>query len=160
MCKHALGNDYGRFGAESQSYQSNCEYVFGLACKVLRPEDFPDFDPYVHGNMRTEHIDPCFRNGLTPHAEQLMCNFRNHLTTLRLDSPALSSGFFPLGFMRFKNEIQDSALDIIGEVKAGGVRPVMLTGDNVNTAQSIASECGLFRSMNNSNHAAKTILIG
>ena len=48
-----------------------------------------------------------------------------------------------LGFVNIKDELRDEAKEGIRLIKSAGIKPIMITGDAVDTAESIASEVGL-----------------
>ena len=50
-----------------------------------------------------------------------------------------------MGLLLFRNELKPDTAGAIGELKHGGVRPVMITGDNAHCAHYIARQCGLAR---------------
>ena len=48
-----------------------------------------------------------------------------------------------LGFVNIKDELRDEAKEGIRLIKSAGIKPIMITGDAVDTAESIAREVGL-----------------
>ncbi len=48
-----------------------------------------------------------------------------------------------LGFVNIKDELRSEAKEGIRLIKSAGIKPIMITGDAVDTAKSIASEVGL-----------------
>ena len=50
-----------------------------------------------------------------------------------------------MGLLLFRNELKPDTAGAIGDLKQGGVRPVMITGDNAHCAHYIARQCGLAR---------------
>jgi cation-transporting ATPase 13A3/4/5 len=50
-----------------------------------------------------------------------------------------------LGFINFKNLLKEDTRGVIEELHGGGVRIIMVTGDNLYTGIKIATECGLIR---------------
>ncbi|KAI8914595.1 hypothetical protein EDD86DRAFT_235003 [Gorgonomyces haynaldii] len=55
----------------------------------------------------------------------------------------LESGCAVLGLNLFRNELKPDTRDVLEKLRAGAVRPVMITGDHALTAIFIAQECGL-----------------
>lgn len=53
-----------------------------------------------------------------------------------------------LGYILIKDELRDEARDVINLISEAGINVVMITGDNKNTATSIATEAGLLKSKN------------
>ncbi|XP_055354336.1 polyamine-transporting ATPase 13A3-like [Paramacrobiotus metropolitanus] len=48
-----------------------------------------------------------------------------------------------LGFLLMENRLKPDTTQVIGVLKKAGLRPVMVTGDNIQTAISVARECGI-----------------
>ena len=48
-----------------------------------------------------------------------------------------------LGFVNIKDELRDEAKEGIKLIKSAGIKPIMITGDAIDTATSIAREVGL-----------------
>ncbi|KAJ3350112.1 hypothetical protein HDU83_009893 [Entophlyctis luteolus] len=51
-----------------------------------------------------------------------------------------------LGLCLFRNELKSDTQDALHELRTGGCRNVMITGDNVHTAVYVARKCGLIES--------------
>ena len=47
------------------------------------------------------------------------------------------------GFVLFKNNCRSDSAKIITELRSARIRPIMVTGDNMNTAHAISMEAGL-----------------
>lgn len=54
-----------------------------------------------------------------------------------------------LGFVNIKDELRDEAKEGIKLIKSAGIKPIMITGDAIDTATSIAREVGLIDINNN-----------
>ena len=50
-----------------------------------------------------------------------------------------------LGFILIKDEVRSDAYNTINEINNAGIKTVMITGDNIKTASSIAKEVGLIK---------------
>ena len=50
-----------------------------------------------------------------------------------------------LGLIIMENRLKDVTLSIINELSVANIRCVMVTGDNILTAMSVARECGIIR---------------
>ncbi|KAJ3127047.1 hypothetical protein HK098_006844 [Nowakowskiella sp. JEL0407] len=50
-----------------------------------------------------------------------------------------------IGLLLFRNELKEDTADALQELREGGCRVVMVTGDNVGTAVHIAKRCGMIR---------------
>ena len=50
-----------------------------------------------------------------------------------------------LGLIVMENRVKPQTTPVIAQLSAANVRVVMVTGDNVNTAVSVARECGMIR---------------
>ncbi|CAB0031132.1 unnamed protein product [Trichogramma brassicae] len=50
-----------------------------------------------------------------------------------------------LGFVIFKNKLKKPTLEVIRELRCANLRSIMVTGDNMETAISVAKECELVR---------------
>lgn len=66
-----------------------------------------------------------------------------------------AAGFTFLGFAAMSDPLRAEAADSIAAARRAGIRIVMLTGDQVNTADSIARELGLVSSPNATKHASE-----
>ena len=53
-----------------------------------------------------------------------------------------------IGFILIKDEIREESIEGIKLVKSAGIQTVMITGDNVLTARTIAKEVGLIENDN------------
>ncbi len=47
------------------------------------------------------------------------------------------------GFIVMQNSLKEATIPVIKELTAGEIRSVMVTGDNMLTALSVARECGM-----------------
>lgn len=66
----------------------------------------------------------------------------------QLERSDVEKGQEMLGLIMFRNIPKSDTAEALGQLKAGSVRPVMITGDNALTAVHIARECGMFRNIN------------
>ncbi|TPX30096.1 hypothetical protein SmJEL517_g06259 [Synchytrium microbalum] len=55
----------------------------------------------------------------------------------------LEAGASLVGLLLFRNELKDDAVEGLKELRDGGIRSVMITGDNVDTAVHVARRAGL-----------------
>jgi magnesium-transporting ATPase (P-type) len=60
-----------------------------------------------------------------------------------MDRQELERDCMFVGFMLFRNELKSDTGDALAQLKGGGCRVVMITGDNANTACYIARESGM-----------------
>jgi len=56
---------------------------------------------------------------------------------------SLEVGLEMVGLLVFENRLKTDTADVIQELKDGAIRPVMITGDNANTAVKIGRECSM-----------------
>ena len=59
------------------------------------------------------------------------------------------------GFLLMENNIKEQTIPILNDLEVHGIRNIMITGDNLNTAISVASKCGMindFESLTNDNY--------
>lgn len=59
------------------------------------------------------------------------------------DRNSLESGLAFLGLLLFRNEMKPDSADAVQQLKEGGVRNLMCTGDNALTGAAIARTCGM-----------------
>ena len=45
------------------------------------------------------------------------------------------------GFLLMENNIKEQTIPILNDLEVHGIRNIMITGDNLNTAISVASKC-------------------
>ncbi|KAJ3321500.1 hypothetical protein HDU76_014084, partial [Blyttiomyces sp. JEL0837] len=64
---------------------------------------------------------------------------------LKLSRSQLESAPTLLGLCLFRNELKPDTADALEELRDGGCRVVMITGDNADTAVFIAKKCGMVR---------------
>ncbi len=55
----------------------------------------------------------------------------------------VESGLRFVGFIIFENKLKPSTAPVLKELVESNIRAVMVTGDNILTAISVARECGL-----------------
>eukprot|EP00922_Rhytidocystis_sp_ex-Travisia-forbesii_P053637 GHVS01079607.1.p1 GENE.GHVS01079607.1~~GHVS01079607.1.p1 ORF type:complete len:1225 (+),score=178.47 GHVS01079607.1:90-3677(+) len=55
----------------------------------------------------------------------------------------IESGLQMLGLLLFRNDLKPDSQQVISELREGGIRPVMITGDNALTANKIGKQVGL-----------------
>ena len=89
----------------------------------------------VLGNHRWVHE----RGQCAPELEALMQEHEAQGRTVSL----LADGSRALALFAVADTTKATSLDAVAELKAMGVRPVMLTGDNPSTAQAIAQQVGI-----------------
>lgn len=118
----------------------------GLDGQVLEVRDFGaepgkgvhgivDGHPYILGNHRWLHE----RGQCSPDLEALM---RAHEAQGRSVS-VLADDTRALALFAVADTTKETSRQAVAELKALGVRPVMLTGDNATTAQAIAGQVGI-----------------
>jgi len=90
---------------------------------------------YVLGNHRWIHE----RGQCSAELEALMQEHEMQGRTLSL----LASAEGPLALFAVADTTKDTSRQAVAELKALGIRPVMLTGDNPSTAQAIARQVGI-----------------
>ncbi|CDS52979.1 Lead, cadmium, zinc and mercury transporting ATPase; Copper-translocating P-type ATPase [Polaromonas sp. CG9_12] len=94
-----------------------------------------DGNPYVLGNHRMMEergqCSPALETALAVHEAQ------GRTVTLLAGAQGV------LGFFAVADTLRDSARQAVAELKALGVVPVMLTGDNAATARAIAAQAGI-----------------
>jgi cation-transporting ATPase 13A2 len=56
------------------------------------------------------------------------------------------------GFLVMQNSLKPATIPVIEELTAASVRTVMITGDNMLTALSVARECGIIPSCDKVEH--------
>lgn len=94
-----------------------------------------DGQRYVLGNHRWIHE----RGQCSPELEALMQDHESRGRTLSV----LASDSGALALFAVADTTKESSKQAVAELKALGVRPIMLTGDNPSTAQAIAKELGI-----------------
>ena len=94
-----------------------------------------DGKPYVLGNHRMMEE----RGQCAPALEAALAVHEAQGRTVTL----LAGAQGVLGFFAVADTIRDSSREAVAELKALGVVPVMLTGDNAATAKAIAAEAGI-----------------
>ncbi|KAJ3227168.1 hypothetical protein HK099_003131 [Clydaea vesicula] len=67
----------------------------------------------------------------------------------KMDRSTLESGATFIGFMLFRNELKMDTKSSLEELKNGGCRIVMITGDNANTAIYIGRQSGFIQGVDN-----------
>lgn len=72
----------------------------------------------------------------------------------------LEAGAEFIGFMLFRNELKTDTKDALSQLRKGGCRLVMITGDNANTAVYIARESGMIPVSQHSNQPPALVLLG
>lgn len=55
----------------------------------------------------------------------------------------VENGLEFVGFIIFENKLKPTTASVIKELLASNIRTVMVTGDNILTAISVARECGM-----------------
>jgi Cd2+/Zn2+-exporting ATPase len=94
-----------------------------------------DGQTYYIGNHRLiEELAKC-----TPEVESTLDRLEGEAKTAVI----LSDAKGPIAVLAVADTVRDSSLEAIASLKALGVTPVMLTGDNVKTAQAIAKQVGI-----------------
>lgn len=94
-----------------------------------------DGNPYVLGNHRLMEE----RGQCSPALEAALAVHEAQGRTVTL----LAGAQGVLGFFAVADTIRDSSREAVAELKALGVVPVMLTGDNAATARAIAAQAGI-----------------
>jgi magnesium-transporting ATPase (P-type) len=64
-------------------------------------------------------------------------------TILDMDRNDLEKSARFIGFMLFRNELKSDSAEALADLKGGGIRTIMITGDNANTACYIARQSGM-----------------
>jgi magnesium-transporting ATPase (P-type) len=78
---------------------------------------------------------------------------------LNMDRRDLEKSAQFIGFMLFRNELKSDSKEALMDLKEGGVRTIMITGDNANTACYIARQSGmLYDGLDERNGNANVIL--
>ena len=91
--------------------------------------------PYVLGNHRMTHE----RGQCSTELEAAMATHEAQGRTVTL----LAGAEGVLGFFAVADTIRESSRQAVAELKALGVTPVMLTGDNAATARAVAAQAGI-----------------
>ncbi|KAK1240625.1 hypothetical protein MKX07_004653 [Trichoderma sp. CBMAI-0711] len=103
---------------------------------ICRPESIPkDYDEllsyYTHGGYR---VIGC----ATRHLNRL-----SWVKAQKMSRPEVERDLDFIGFIIFENKLKPSTAGVLKELKESNIATVMVTGDNILTAVSVARECGL-----------------
>jgi Cd2+/Zn2+-exporting ATPase len=118
----------------------------GLDAQALQVQDFAaeigkgvygsiDGRQYILGNHRWLHE----RGQCSPQIEALLKEHESQGRTLSI----LADETQALAFFAVADTTKETSRAAVAELKALGVRPIMLTGDNATTAQAIARQVGI-----------------
>ncbi|PHH83535.1 hypothetical protein CDD82_7576 [Ophiocordyceps australis] len=104
--------------------------------EICRPESFPsDYEEllsyYTHKGYR---VIGC----ATRHIQKL-----SWVKAQKMTRQDVESGLDFVGFIVFENKLKPTTTDVIKELLYSNITAVMVTGDNILTAISVARECGL-----------------
>ncbi|MBU0614411.1 HAD-IC family P-type ATPase, partial [Patescibacteria group bacterium] len=115
--------------------KSNCEvFVLGAPEMVLELCDLTDSEEKKYRAVLEEMTTEGLRVLLVAGS-----NCRSSEVKTRKDIHDLK----PLGFIGLKDPVRSSAVSSLKEASSAGVRTILVTGDHINTARSIAKEIGL-----------------
>ena len=116
-----------------------CKGAPEMLLKFCRPESIPDdFDSVLMGYTETGH------RVLAIAGRELVGKFPWHkIQKLPRDEAEKDLDF--LGLVVFENVIKDDSLSTIELLRHSNIRSVMATGDNLQTAVSVAAECGIIQ---------------
>ncbi|XP_049844952.1 polyamine-transporting ATPase 13A3 isoform X1 [Schistocerca gregaria] len=70
----------------------------------------------------------------------------NYVKTQRIQREEIESNLIFLGLIVMENRLKPETTGIIKQLKSANIRTVMITGDNLLTAVSVARECGIVNS--------------
>ncbi|EGS20971.1 cation-transporting ATPase-like protein [Thermochaetoides thermophila DSM 1495] len=104
--------------------------------EICRPETLPsDFDEllsyYTHAGYR---VIAC----ATKRIPKL-----NLVSVNRMTRDEVESGLDFVGFIIFENKLKPTTTSVIKELLSSNIGTVMITGDNIRTAVSVARQCGI-----------------
>ena len=68
---------------------------------------------------------------------------------MELPRDKIESNLQFIGFITFKNNLKPTSTEVIEQLKIANLKPIMVTGDNLETAVSVSQEVGII----DSNHA-------
>lgn len=109
------------------------EMVASLCLPESLPENYMDVvDEYAQRGFRLIAVA----------AKAVHMNFAKALKTPRVQ---MESELEFLGLIVMENRLKDVTLGVINELSVANTRCVMVTGDNLLTAMSVARECGIIR---------------
>ncbi|KAF1748434.1 hypothetical protein GCK72_024901 [Caenorhabditis remanei] len=109
------------------------EMIASLCLSETLPEDYMDIvNLYARRGFRLIAVA----------SKSVHMNFAKALKTPRAQ---MESDLEFLGLIIMENRLKDVTLSIINELSVANIRCVMVTGDNILTAMSVARECGIIR---------------
>ncbi|CAI2356256.1 unnamed protein product [Caenorhabditis sp. 36 PRJEB53466] len=109
------------------------EMIASLCVHDSLPENYMDVvDHYAQQGFRLIAVA----------SKKVHMNFAKALKTPR---DVMESDLEFLGLFVMENRLKDATLGVINELSVANIRCVMITGDNLLTAMSVARECGIIR---------------
>ncbi|KAK5993150.1 putative cation-transporting ATPase [Cladobotryum mycophilum] len=107
--------------------------------EICRPESFPnDYDELLsHYTHKGYRVIGC----ATRHLNRL-----SWVKAQKMTRAEVENNLEFVGFIIFENKLKPSTANVLRELKESNIGTVMVTGDNILTAISVARECGLLES--------------
>ncbi|ORY45640.1 HAD-like protein [Rhizoclosmatium globosum] len=118
-------------------------YLKGSFEKIREICDSASLPPDAESNARFHASEGCYVLGFARKELPSNITYTDAVNLTRMDLER--GGIQFLGLCLFRNELKADTADALEELRDGGCRVVMITGDNMDTGVFVAKRCGMIR---------------